>query len=186
MTTEAKAETTFKMKNGGAGYQPKATFAIQWSEKKVKVSELRPYENNPRSITREAFRRLKASIRMNGYHQRILTTPDLRVVGGHQRIKALQDFGIMEITVLMPDRELTQEEFDRILIQDNVGFGDWDMEKLSALHDVDTLVEWGIPEKLLIEPEANMSDDGEGGGSVAEKEKCEACGRFLAKGQADK
>ena len=33
-----------------------------WSEKTVKLAELRPYERNPRLITKEAYDRLKAAL----------------------------------------------------------------------------------------------------------------------------
>jgi hypothetical protein len=49
---------------------------------------------NPRRISQEAFNRLKKSLSENGYHQRIIVTKDLRVIGGHQRIKALKEIGL--------------------------------------------------------------------------------------------
>lgn len=59
---------------------------IKWSEKTVKVSDLKPFERNPRRISQDAFNRLKKGLAENGYHQRIIATKDLRIVGGHQRI----------------------------------------------------------------------------------------------------
>ena len=76
---------------------------IEWKERKVKVSALKPYERNPRRISEAAFKRLVEGIRRNGYHQRIIATPDLRVIGGHQRIKALKELGIADVMVLTPD-----------------------------------------------------------------------------------
>jgi ParB-like chromosome segregation protein Spo0J len=70
---------------------------IKWTEKSVKVSALKPFERNPRRISQEAFNRLKKSLSENGYHQRIIVTKDLRVIGGHQRIKALKEIGLKEV-----------------------------------------------------------------------------------------
>jgi hypothetical protein len=42
----------------------------QWSELKVKVSDLKPYEKNPRTISDQQFEKLKQSIIQTVYHQR--------------------------------------------------------------------------------------------------------------------
>lgn len=122
---------------------------IQWSEQEVAVKDLKPYERNPRRITVEDFQRLKHSISKNGYHQRILVMNDLSVIGGHQRIRALQELGIKTVKVLVPDRELTEEQFKEIMIKDNLPFGSWDFDILSADYDSDQLVEFGMPADWL-------------------------------------
>ncbi len=139
---------------------------IKWTEKNVKVSALKPFERNPRKISESDFERLKKSLQQNGYHQRILAMKDLRVVGGHQRIRALRDLGIKEIAVLVPDRELTDEEFRRLLVQDNLPFGSWDYDLLSSDFDVQELIEFGMPEAWLglgEETEDKSSAEGESG-----------------------
>lgn len=118
--------------------------APQWIERKVAVSALTPYERNPRRISQAAFDKLKASLQEMGYHQRILAQPDLRVIGGHQRIKALNELGIHEITVLVPDRVLSDEEFRRLLVQDNLPFGEFDFEMLRADFGFNELENWGM------------------------------------------
>ena len=130
---------------------PSPTFAIQWQDKVVNVADLQPYERNPRRITKAAFDKLKASLAQNGYHQRVIAQPDLRVIGGHQRIRALQELGVKEITVLVPNRELTVDEFRRILVQDNLPFGEFDFDILSADFEKEELVDWGMPEDWLDE-----------------------------------
>jgi hypothetical protein len=110
---------------------------IKWTEKTVKVSALKPFERNHRKISEADYARLKKSLTENGYHQRVLATKDLRVVGGHQRICVLSDLGIKEIAVLVPDKELTDDQFRRILIQDNLPFGSWDFDLLRADFEVE-------------------------------------------------
>jgi DNA modification methylase len=122
---------------------------IQWSEKRVPVASLRPYERNPRKISEVAFARLKASIQEMGYHQRIVAQPDLRVIGGHQRIKALQELGIETVSVLIPDRELTRDEFRRLLVQDNLPFGEFNWEMLQTDFGLGELADWGMPAEWL-------------------------------------
>lgn len=122
---------------------------ITWTERKVALADLIPYERNPRKITKAAFERLKASIAAMGYHQRIIVQPNLRVIGGHQRIRALQEIGLEDIIVLVPSRELTHEEFRQILVQDNLPFGDFDFDMLAEDFDRATLIDWGMPEVWL-------------------------------------
>ena len=120
---------------------------VQWEPRKVLVSELIPYEKNPRKISATEFERLKDSIVEDGYHQRIIVTPDLRVIGGHQRIKALTELGFTEVEVLVPDRELTEEQFNRILVRDNVEYGIWDIDGVGDLMPVADLIALGVDEK---------------------------------------
>jgi hypothetical protein len=39
---------------------------------------------------------------------------------------------VTEIDVLVPDRELTDDQFRRLLIQDNISFGEFDLEMLAT------------------------------------------------------
>jgi len=126
-----------------------AELKIKWTEKTAKLTDLKPYERNPRSITKAAFNKLKSAIEDLGYHQRIIVQPDLRVIGGHQRIRALHELGIEEVTILIPSRELTTEEFRRLLVQDNLAFGDFDMEILANDFDKEELLDWGMPPAMI-------------------------------------
>jgi hypothetical protein len=91
---------------------------VKWSKKTVKVKDLKPYERNPRRITEDAYGRLKKSLSENGYNQRIIATKDLRIIGGHQRIRALRELGLKEIAVLVPDKALSDDQFRRLLVED--------------------------------------------------------------------
>jgi site-specific DNA-methyltransferase (adenine-specific) len=50
---------------------------ITWTETTAALKDLKLYDKNPRRITKEAFAKLKQSIEQDGFHQRILCTPDL-------------------------------------------------------------------------------------------------------------
>jgi len=62
------------------------------------------------------------------------------------RYRALKELGYKEI----PDNwvkkasELTDEEKRRFIIEDNVGFGEWDMDMLANEWDAEELEEWGV------------------------------------------
>lgn len=125
---------------------------ITWQSIKLTIKELQAYPNNPRTITDKAYRKLVESLKQDGYHQRIICDVNNQVIGGHQRIKAMLDVGYKptsKIEVLKASRELTEEEFQRINIRDNLQHGDWDMDTLANAFDVDLLIDWGFDESLL-------------------------------------
>jgi DNA modification methylase len=132
--------------------------SIVWAEATVPLKDLKPYERNPRRISKEAFAKLKQSIEQDGFHQRILCTPDFRVIGGHQRIKALKELGWNEVQVLTPDRELTEDEYRRLLIRDNLQAGEWDMDELANAFTIEELKDWGFPENLLPSQEGVVNE----------------------------
>jgi DNA modification methylase len=136
---------------------------ITWIPKTVSVNSLIPFEKNPRKISPEAYEKLVNSLKEDGYHQRIITTPDLRVIGGHQRIKALKSLGITEIEVLVADREVSDEQFKRILVRDNLGFGSWELDALGELMPIGELLELGlladIAKAIVPTVKAGLTDD---------------------------
>lgn len=161
------------------------TLSIKWTDKTVKVSDLKPYEKNPRKISAAAFEKLKQSLVANGYYQPIIAQPSLLVIGGHQRIRALKELGVKEITVRVPDRELTVDEFRRILVTDNLPFGEFDFEMLSVDFTVGELFEWGMPEEWLkteASPDFEPSTLDEQGTLDSTKEiTCPHCGESFKK-----
>jgi site-specific DNA-methyltransferase (adenine-specific) len=132
---------------------------ISWIETSIKLKELKDYANNPRKISKKDFNRLVDDIKQDGYHRRILVTYDNVIIGGHSRKKALLAAGFSEnddINVLKPDRVLSQKEFERLNIRDNLDFGDWDMDILANNYEEDELKEWGMPDIMF-----GDSDDSE-------------------------
>lgn len=136
---------------------------IEWVERTVRTSELKPYERNPRRISKEAYDSLVNSLREDGYHQRILATHDLRIIGGHQRIKALKQLNMHDIKVLVPTEPISDEAFRRILVRDNLPFGEFDHEILGIDFERSELLAWGMPESWLptkLEGDASEPKDG--------------------------
>ena len=70
----------------------------------MKVSELTPAPYNPRKISKKDFEALKNSLEEFGYVEPIIWNENTRhVVGGHQRLKALQELGVKEIECIVID-----------------------------------------------------------------------------------
>lgn len=148
---------------------------LDWIDREVKISELKPFENNPRRISKEDYEKLKKSLAQDGYHQRILATEDLRIVGGHQRMQALRELGRKTVKVLVPPYKMTDEEFRRVLIRDNLPFGEFDYDILANNFEREELIEYGMPEEWL--PGAVVEEEEEESSAPAEKKKvtCPEC-----------
>lgn len=136
----------------------------KWEERIFKLKDLSPYEHNPRRITKQQFEKLKKSLQEDGFHQRLIADREGKIIGGHARLQALQELGFKEVAVLIPDRDLTPEEFDRINIRDNIGFGDFNYDMLANRFDVETLADWGMTDAMLanilkIEPDIQEETD---------------------------
>lgn len=157
---------------------------LSWETKQVKIAHLKEYPNNPRRISKNDYDLLVRSIKEDGYHKRLLVDKNLQIIGGHQRRKALLEAGLKKddwIEVLVPNRELTQEEFDRINVRDNLDFGEFDFNILSSNFDADTLIDFGLPENVLLgkieeEIAQNAQEEEEFSGNNGKcKCRCEVC-----------
>lgn len=140
----------------------------EWVEETRRLDELRPFERNPRTITESQFDKLKQSIVQDGYHSRIKITRDGRMIGGHQRLKALKALGFEVVKVLVPDTEIDDESFKRICLRDNHNNGVWDMDILSSDYDLEFMRAIGLHDVMDIPP----MDDGMGEPDAGKKMVC--------------
>lgn len=116
----------------------------------MKLEEIKQNPSNPRFIKDEDFEKLKQSLeqfpKMMRLRPMVLNSDNI-VLGGNQRLRALEELGYKEI----PDEwvvraeELTEEEQRRFIIVDNVGFGAWDWSIIQAEDwDLKELEDWGL------------------------------------------
>lgn len=125
-------------------------------------------------MDKDRFIKLVDSIKTDGYHQRLLINTDGTIIGGHSRKKALLKAGYKEssdIEVLVPDRLLEGDDFNRVNIRDNLPYGEFDFDMLSNLFDPEQLIEWGMPEDWLkiIEPDIEVTDEDNDAPEIQEK-----------------
>ena len=115
----------------------------------MKLKDIKPNKANPRTIKDDKFRKLLNSIqefpKMMELRPMVIDA-DGTVLGGNMRLKALQELGYTEIpdTWVRRAADLTDEEKQRFIIADNVGFGEWDWEALANDWDVVDLEAWGL------------------------------------------
>jgi len=118
----------------------------EWEVVPVKVKDLKPNPDNPRTITKESFERLKRKIKRQGFRSAIQVDNDGVILGGNQRYTALMEmgYGELEIPVLRPCFKMTDKERQEAIITDNLADGEWNMEMIANQYDSSDLIEWGF------------------------------------------
>jgi ParB-like chromosome segregation protein Spo0J len=118
---------------------------LYWTTQKRKINDLVPYEHNPRLMSDKQVEDLKKSIEKFDLVEIPAVNTDNTLIAGHQRLRIMQLIGRgeEEIDVRIPNRQLTQEEFDEYLIRSNKNVGDWDWDLLSNF-EKDFLEETGF------------------------------------------
>lgn len=148
---------------------------MEWEEKTVSITDLKPFEKNPREVTEGGMEKLRRSMLENGYHQRIACTRDFRVIGGHRRLDVLKEFGFKKIKVVMPKRDITDKEFKQIMIRDNIEYFEFDVEIAVAEFGAENLVSWGMDAKFILGNE-ETKDVSFKAAKKDDKVKCPSCG----------
>ena len=126
----------------------------------IKVSDLKPYENNPRKND-SSVDKVAASIQEFGFKVPIVVDKDNVIVCGHTRWKAARKIGMEEVPCVRAD-DLSEEQIKAFRLADNkVGESstwDEDMLKLEIgdLPDID-MSKFGFD--LNLEPTEAVEDD---------------------------
>jgi ParB-like nuclease domain len=150
---------------------------ISWSIQTIPIKNLKPHPKNPRSITKDQMQHLTDLIAKFGLIDLPIVNTDMTIIGGHQRIKILKKQKVKEVNCWVPNRELTEEEVEHLLIGHNLNQGQWDWEDMANNFDVVDLLSWGFTEQQLM---GITQDDEEE--KAKEKEKivklttCPSCG----------
>lgn len=112
---------------------------------KVKLSELRDTEHNPRQINKKDFEKLKKSLSEDPEFlqaREIVVDENNVILGGHQRARALKALGYDEIEVKQV-KGWSEEKKRRFVIKDNIQNGDWDIDELANAWSDLPLDDWG-------------------------------------------
>jgi len=112
--------------------------------KLVNVSDLAPYEENPRTIDVFKFDALKESILEFEDMLRlrpIIIDKQNRVLCGNMRFKACAELGIKKIPAVVIG-DLSEEQIKELVIKDNLSYGEWDWDMLDFSWDMDLVDKW--------------------------------------------
>lgn len=96
-----------------------------------KIDELSFAEYNPRKISEKDMKNLVKSLDKFGLVEPIVVNKDMTIIGGHQRVRAAQELGIVEVPCVIVD--LDKESEKKLNLSLNKIQGEWDNEKLSEL-----------------------------------------------------
>ena len=113
---------------------------------KVKVSEIKLNDNNPRIIKDEKFKKLVKSIQdfPEMLQLRPIVVDDENIIlGGNMRFRACVEAGLSEVYILRAEN-LSEEQKKEFIIKDNVGFGEWDWDVLANEWNNEQLESWGL------------------------------------------
>ena len=92
----------------------------------VKVADLNPAPYNPREISEGAYSGLKHSLEKFGYVGLIVVNKrNMRIVGGHQRYKILQEYDVESVKVIMVDLNEIEEQAMNLTLNNNEIGGEW-------------------------------------------------------------
>ena len=108
----------------------------------IKASKLKPATYNPRQISTKQYKDLKNSITKFGLVDPIIVNKDFTVIGGHQRLKVLNEMQTDTIPCVVLD--LSKEKEKELNVRLNKNTGDFDIDILANEFDIDELVDWGF------------------------------------------
>ena len=111
-----------------------------------KLTEIKPYERNPRYIKSADFEALKRSLQedpeMLALRPLVVSRKDGKtIIGGNQRYHAAKALGWTEIPVMVS--RMSDEKERRFIIKDNIANGDWEYEILMQDYTKDELEDMG-------------------------------------------
>lgn len=103
--------------------------------KTMPIAELKPADYNPRKDLQPGdpeYEKLKRSLTEFGYVEPVIWNSTTgHVIGGHQRLKVLEDLGHTDVDVIVVELDETREKALNIAL--NKISGEWDQDKLSLL-----------------------------------------------------
>jgi len=111
------------------------------------ISKIHLNPDNPRIIKDEKFKKLCNSIKDFPKMlelRPIIVDSDGMILGGNMRFKALQHLKMDIKPEWVKEGVLTDDEKRRFIVEDNVGFGEWDWDALANEYDKQELEDWGL------------------------------------------
>lgn len=97
------------------------------------ISQIRPAEYNPRTITKDEFEGLKTSIKTFGQQENLIVNKDMALISGHQRLNAMLALGIKEAVCNVVDLDKHQEKKLNVIMNSTAITGKYDDLKLAEI-----------------------------------------------------
>ncbi|MES2224202.1 MAG: DNA modification methylase [Patescibacteria group bacterium] len=119
---------------------------LSWCTEKRAIKDLLPFKHNPRKMSEKQISDLKKSLNKFDLVEIPAINKNNKIIAGHQRLAVMQLLGRgeEEIDVRVPNRMLTQTEYNQYLITSNKVHGDWDENIIFEHFDTNLLLESGF------------------------------------------
>lgn len=126
---------------------------ITWHNETRRLSDLLPWEQNPKRLTVKQGEHLTVSLDKFGQVLPFAISPDNDIYDGHQRralMTRMKDYGPDGVVdVRVSSRPLTDDERRELIIRLRENQADWDFDLLGNLYEVEELQEWGFDTEKL-------------------------------------
>lgn len=137
---------------------------ITWTNDTRKLSDLVPWEHNPKRMTKKQAEGLRLSIERFGFAVPFLVSPDGDIYDGHQRqalMGAIKQYGPDAVVdVRVSSRPLTDDERRELVVRLKQNQAGWDFDMLPNLYEREELLEWGFePGEFGMFPDEPAGDD---------------------------
>ena len=134
------------------------------------ITELVPAPYNPRTSTEKQGKHLMESLKKYGIVEPIVWNKRTGyIVGGHFRVRQLQEMGVTEVPCVVVD--LSDEDERELNIRLNANTGSFDWDELANTWEASDLKEWG---RDVWQPEEEEEKEPK---ATEPKEVCPACGK---------
>ena len=113
---------------------------------KVKVSSIKMNPDNPRVIKDNKFETLVKSIKEFPEMldlRPIVVDENMITLGGNMRLKAIQELGIKEVSIVKVN-DLTEQQKREFIVKDNLSYGEWNWDMIKVDWNLEELSDWGM------------------------------------------
>ena len=136
---------------------------------KVKIGKVKPYNNNPRDISKAAIEKVTLSIKEFGFQQPIVVDKNNIIIAGHTRLEAAKQLKLKEVPVVVA-KNLSDNQAKAYRLMDNRSGqeSNWDKKllelELSLLNDENINLDLtGFDEvelsKLIVDEKTGLTED---------------------------
>lgn len=131
---------------------------MKWTLEERNIEDLKEFAKNARTLSKEQERHLKNNLSKFGLIDKVIINADNTIIGGHQRLKVLEDLGHSKVECWVPSEQLSESDVEELNISLNLHGGSWDWDKLANEWDVSFLVSIGFdPKSFFEDPEPKQS-----------------------------
>lgn len=122
---------------------------LQWKVEEREINEIFENPKNPRTMSKKSAALLENSIERFGICEPIVLNSENLIIGGHQRKRILEKLGFSRVLVMVPSRNINEEDAEDLALLLNKASGTWDFDMLANCWDIEKLLANGFSNSEL-------------------------------------